>query len=205
MMKDYSEYTDEELIVLLREGNDIKEITEYLLNKYKGLVKSRAASMYIIGGDTEDLIQEGMIGLFNALNDYDYGRDASFYTFAELCVSRQIYSAIEASNRKKHIPLNSYISLYASSGQALDSEEEILLEKLSRMDVDSPEDLVIAKETSDSLTRKFEDVLSEFEKQVLNLHITGLSYVEIAKILNKTEKATDNALQRCKAKIKKLI
>lgn len=204
-MKDYSQYTDEELIVLLREGTDTKDITEYLLNKYKGLVKNRANSMYIIGGETEDLVQEGMIGLFNALNDYDYGRDASFYTFAELCVSRQIYSAIEASNRKKHIPLNTYVSLYESNGHGTDGEEELLLDKLSKMDVDSPEDLVIAKEMSDSLSKKIEETLSPFEKQVLDLHITGLSYIEISKILNKTEKATDNALQRCKAKIKKLI
>lgn len=204
-MKDYEEFSDEELIIFLREGKETKDITEYLLNKYKGLVKKRATSMYIIGGDTEDLIQEGMIGLFNALNDYDYGRDASFHTFAELCVSRQIYSAIEASNRKKHIPLNTYISLYASSGQATDDEEEFLLEKLSNMDVISPEEMVIAKESSEDLTKKMEETLSPFEKSVLDLHVTGLSYVEIAKILNKTEKATDNALQRCKAKIKKLI
>lgn len=204
-MKDFSEYSDEELIVFLREGTDVKEITEYILNKYKGLVKSRAASMFIIGGDTEDLIQEGMIGLFNALNDYDYGRDASFSTFAELCVSRQIYSAIEASNRKKHIPLNTYISLYSSADHNPDSEEEILLDKLSNMGVESPEELLIERESSDNLAKKIEEVLSPFEKKALDLHLTGLAYVEIAKILNKTEKATDNALQRCKAKIRKLI
>jgi len=204
-MKDYSEYSDEELIVLLRDGRDTKDITEYILNKYKGLVKSRAASMYIIGGETQDLIQEGMIGLFNALNDYDYGRDASFHTFAELCISRQIYNALEASNRKKHIPLNTYISLNLSDDQEQSSEENNLIAHVTSVETSSPEDLVIAKEATDNLEKRIEETLSPFEKQVLDLYITGLTYVEIAKILNKTEKATDNALQRCKSKIKKLL
>ena len=112
MDKEYSNYNDEELIVWLRDGEE--SVTEYLMNKYKNLVRSKAKSMYILGADSDDLIQEGMIGLFKALRDYDIGRDASFLTFADLCVSRQMYTAVQASKRQKHIPLNTYVSLYGS-------------------------------------------------------------------------------------------
>ena len=108
----YEQYTDEELILRLREGEE--QITDYIMEKYKNLVKSKAKSMYILGADREDLIQEGMIGLFKAVRDYDTGRDASFSTFADLCVSRQMYTAVQAAGRKKHAPLNTYISLYAT-------------------------------------------------------------------------------------------
>ena len=109
----YQNESDEMLIERLRDGE--RDITDFIMNKYKNLVRSKAKSMYILGADTEDLIQEGMIGLFKAIRDYDAGRDASFYTFAELCISRQMYTAVQASNRKKHMPLNSYISLYATN------------------------------------------------------------------------------------------
>ena len=115
MEKDYSSYSDEELIVCLRDGEE--SITEYLMNKYKNLVRSKARSMYILGADNDDLIQEGMIGLFKAIRDYDTGRDASFFTFADLCVSRQMYTAVQAAGRQKHAPLNTYISLYAGSAE----------------------------------------------------------------------------------------
>ena len=108
----YQNESDEVLIERLRDGE--RDITDFIMNKYKNLVRSKAKSMYILGADTEDLIQEGMIGLFKAIRDYDAGRDASFYTFAELCISRQMYTAVQASNRKKHMPLNSYISLYGT-------------------------------------------------------------------------------------------
>ena len=107
----YSELSDELLIESLRDGDE--DVVEYLMDKYKNLVRSKAKSMFILGADTEDLIQEGMIGLFKAVRDYDLGRDASFYTFADLCISRQMYTAVQSSNRKKHMPLNSYISLYS--------------------------------------------------------------------------------------------
>ena len=109
-MLDYGQVTDEELIVRLRDGE--KQITDYIMDKYKNLVRSKAGSMFILGADRDDLIQEGMIGLFKAIRDYDCGRDASFFTFAELCISRQMYTAVQASRRKKHAPLNTYISLY---------------------------------------------------------------------------------------------
>ena len=116
----YGQSTDEELIHRLREGEEA--VMDYICEKYKPLVRSKAKSMFILGGDNEDLIQEGMLGLFKAVRDYDSGRDASFYTFADLCISRQLYTAVQASRRKKHIPLNNYISLYGDVGER-DSEE----------------------------------------------------------------------------------
>ena len=124
MDKKYEQCSDEELIVRLRDGESA--ITDYIMEKYKNLVRSKAKSMYILGADQEDLIQEGMIGLFKAVRDYDTGRDASFFTFADLCVSRQMYTAIQAAGRQKHAPLNTYISLYASAfeSDSLDKGEE---------------------------------------------------------------------------------
>ena len=118
-MRQYNDFTDEELVIRARDGEE--EITEYLMDKYKNLVRSKASTMFILGADREDLIQEGMIGLFKAVRDYDSGRDASFYTFAELCISRQMYTALQASGRKKHSPLNTYVSIY----QGHDEEEGV--------------------------------------------------------------------------------
>ena len=118
MKKSYEECSDEELILRLRDGEGV--IIDYIMDKYKNLVRSKAKSMYILGADRDDLIQEGMIGLFKAVRDYDAGRDASFFTFADLCVSRQMYTAIQAAGRQKHTPLNTYISLYASADQDAD-------------------------------------------------------------------------------------
>lgn len=204
-MKDYSEFSDDELIVMLRDGEE--EITEYIVNKYRDLVKIKARSMFILGGDREDLIQEGMIGLFKAVRDYDLGRDASFSTFADLCISRQMYTAVQASSRQKHSPLNTYISLYSATSDDVEkkSDEDNLLEALNLLESLSPEDVLIDKENIDSLERKIDEVLSSFEKEVLELRLTGLNYVEIAKILGKDEKSTDNAIQRIKTKIRKII
>ena len=127
---EYEKLSDEQLIDRLRGGEG--EISEYICEKYKNLVRSKAKSMFILGGDTEDLIQEGMIGLFKAVRDYDSGRDASFYTFAELCISRQLYTAVQAAGRKKHLPLNSYVSLYGNEdGEKKGKEQEELLEEIS--------------------------------------------------------------------------
>ena len=127
MVNEYAKYSDEELIVQLRDGDHA--ITDYIMEKYKNLVRSKAQSMYILGADREDLIQEGMIGLFKAIRDYDTGRDASFFTFADLCVSRQMYTAIQAAGRLKNAPLNSYISIYAdySRQEEGESSEEVKL------------------------------------------------------------------------------
>jgi len=203
-VKKYQNETDEMLIERLRDGE--RDITDFIMNKYKNLVRSKAKSMYILGADTEDLIQEGMIGLFKAIRDYDAGRDASFFTFAELCISRQMYTAVQASNRKKHMPLNSYISLYSTAdaeGETKSSGEFINF--LGFETQKNPEQLLIDKENVLSLERKIEEELSTFEKQVLDLYLTGMSYTQIARVLGRDEKSTDNALQRMKSKIRKVI
>lgn len=201
MQEHYEQYSDEELIVHLRDGET--KITDYIMEKYKNLVRSKAKSMYILGADREDLIQEGMIGLFKAIRDYDIGRDASFFTFADLCVSRQMYTAVQAAGRQKHAPLNTYISLYASTEQRGDGEEWELINSLISQVEKSPEDLLIDKENLERLEKIIERELSSFEKQVLDLYLTGMKYTQIAKVLGRDEKSTDNALQRIKGKLRK--
>lgn len=190
----YENISDEELIIRLRDGEE--EITDYIINKYKNLVRNKAKTMFILGADKDDLIQEGMIGLFKAIRDYDSGRDASFYTFADLCVSRQIYTAIQAAGRQKHAPLNSSVSISL--------HEDQLNSKISNNVNDNPEKLIIAEENIRMIEEMIDEELSAFEKQVFELSRTGMSYSEIAKILGKDEKSTDNAMQRIKKKIKKL-
>ena len=200
----YGQCSDEELILRLRDGEE--NITDYIMDKYKNLVKSKAKSMYILGADSDDLIQEGMIGLFKAVRDYDSGRDASFFTFADLCISRQMYTAVQASRRQKHAPLNSYISLYSHVASKKGQEEEAELVNIlaARAEL-SPEEMVIDRENVENLEKTIERELSTFEKEVLDLHLTGMGYVQIAKVLGKDEKSADNALQRIKGKLKKAI
>ena len=167
------------------------------MDKYKNLVRKKAKSMFILGADNDDLIQEGMIGLFKAIRDYDSGRDASFFTFADLCVSRQMYTAVQSSNRKKHEPLNKYISLNASSEEIVeDSSGQEFMNILANSIDQSPEEIIIDRENIKLLSEKIEQELSTFEKQVYDLHLTGMAYTDIAKVLGKDEKSTDNALQR---------
>ncbi len=200
----YGQCSDEELILRLRDGEE--NITDYIMDKYKNLVKSKAKSMYILGADSDDLIQEGMIGLFKAVRDYDSGRDASFFTFADLCISRQMYTAVQASGRQKHAPLNSYISLYGHVASGSEQGEEAqLLNLLSSKAELSPEEMMIDKENVKSLEQTIERELSTFEKQVLDLYLTGMSYVQIAKVLGSDGKSADNALQRIKGKLKRAI
>lgn len=199
MSRDYHQKKDEELIDLLRDGES--EVMEYLMDKYKNLVRSKAGSMYILGADKDDLIQEGMIGLFKAVRDYDLGRDASFYTFADLCISRQMYTAVQSAGRQKHIPLNSYVSLYSEG----DGEADFLISAAQTSEQRNPEALFLDKERVEYLEKCIDEELSDFEKQVLDLYITGMSYSQIAKVLGRDEKATDNALQRLKNKIKKML
>jgi RNA polymerase sporulation-specific sigma factor len=191
----YREMTDEQLIALLR-GQDT-DVMEYILTKYKPLVRKRANAMFLIGGETEDLIQEGMIGLFKAIRDFDETKETSFYTFAELCVTRQLYSAVEASGRKKHAPLNSYVSLYDNAG-----EEGIpLSETLRADDTDNPEEIVIDRETGRQFWEQIRTRLSALEREVLDLYLSGLTYQQIAVALGKSPKAIDNALTRIRGKI----
>ena len=200
-MKDFSDFTDEELIIRYRDGD--KQIVDYLMDKYKHVVRSKAGRMFILGADKDDLIQEGMIGLFKAVRDYDSGRDASFLTFAELCISRQMYTAIQAANRKKHLPLNSYISLYKSQeDEALGGQ---LIGAIQNFSEQNPEEILIDRENVEALQTIIDQELSTFERQVLELSMTGMGYIDIARLLGKDPKSTDNALNRVKTKIRKAI
>lgn len=205
MNEEYQHYSDEELMIRLRDGET--GIMDFIMNKYKNLVRSKAQSMYILGADNDDLIQEGMIGLFKAVRDFDSGRDASFFTFADLCISRQMYTAVQASKRQKHIPLNTYVSLYATTKEGSEPSEGdmTLVNMLTLKSEQSPEEMLIDRENVEQLEKTIEKELSGFEKQVLDLYLTGMRYTQIAKVLGRDEKSTDNALQRIKTKLKKAI
>ncbi len=200
--EDYSQISDEELILRLRGGEN--RVMDYICDKYKDLVRNKARSMFILGGDNEDLIQEGMIGLFKAVRDYDGGRDAGFHTFADLCISRQMYTAVQASQRQKHIPLNTYVSLYGDDAQEENGQRR-LMESLADQAQKSPEERFLDKERVQYLEEKIDSELSSFERQVLDLHLTGMGYTQIARVLGRDEKSTDNALQRLKGKIKRML
>lgn len=200
MKEIYKDLTDEELIARYMDGDSA--VVDILMDKYKYLVRSEASNMFLLGADHEDLLQEGMIGLFKAIRDYDPGRDASFMTFAKLCISRQIFTAIEASNRHKHAPLNSYLSLSETDSEQYKEAKERLFKMTA---IENPETLVIDKEDMSRLEEKLTAELSRLEKQVLDLYYIGMSTREIAAILGRTEKATDNALQRLKAKLRKCL
>lgn len=203
----YDGVSDEELILQLRDGD--QAVTDYIMNKYKNLVRKKARTMFILGGDSDDLIQEGMIGLFKAIRDYDAGRDASFFTFADLCIMRQMYTAVQASGRKKHAPLNSYISIYSDSAEKEGSgdggKEAALVDVIASKEEKNPEEVLIDRENVENIERAIQEELSGFERQVLDLFMTGIGYVEIARILGRDEKSTDNALQRIKSKLKKYL
>lgn len=206
MQRDYAGISDEELILMLRDGDE--QIIDYIMDKYKNLVRSKAGSMYILGADREDLIQEGMIGLYKAVRDYDTGRDASFFTFADLCVSRQMYTAIQAAGRQKHAPLNFYISLYGGNSEgdaAVLKEEGELINSIISQAEKNPEEVLIDKENVELLEKTIEKELSSFEKQVFDLYLTGMKYGQIAKVLGRDDKSTDNALQRIKMKLRKAL
>lgn len=189
-MCEYQQYADEELIQRLRAGES--DIEDYLMEKYKPMVLAKARVMYLIGGDTDDLIQEGMIGLIKAVRDYKKDKNSSFYTFANLCVERQLYKAIEASNRQKNQPLNGYISL------SEESSEEILFDQWE----ESPEAILVDKEKADSRMDRIQKVLSPFENHVLELHLKGYTYIQIAEMMDKAPKSIDNAIQRIRSKVR---
>lgn len=195
-MKKYQKFEDEELIEKLRAGDE--RIMDYILDKYKPLVRKRANTMYLIGGDTDDLIQEGMIGLFKAIRDFEEEKEASFYHFAELCINRQIYTAVEASNRKKHAPLNSYVSLYSGTNE----DGVVLADSLTTSVMENPEQMIIEQENFVQFMEQLKERLSKMERQVVDYYLAGLNYVQIAEQMGKTPKAIDNALQRIKTKIR---
>jgi RNA polymerase sigma factor, sigma-70 family len=200
MIEDYSKYADEMLIQMLRNGQ--KDVEDYIMEKYKGLVRKNARAMFLIGGENDDLIQEGMIGLFKAIRDYNLEQEVLFYSFANLCITRQIYSAVEASNRKKHKPLNSYVSL--DSAMVTKDEYTVpIQEVLHSLTAKNPEEVLINKEEVNVLEAQVGSELSKFERQVLHLYLSGKEYVEIAKELERSAKSVDNALGRIKMKLGK--
>lgn len=195
----YENYTDEQLLDIIIDGDSSP--IEYLINKYKNLVKIRARAYFIIGADKEDIIQEGMIGLYKAIRDYQK-TFASFKTFAKVCIDRQIMTAIKTANRKKHLPLNSYLSLNMLAYQ--EDDETTYIDKLEESKILNPEEIIIDKENVKNLNEKINKNLSDLEKKVLGLYLKGISYSLIAKKLEKDEKSIDNAIQRIRKKIEKI-
>ena len=197
-MTEYKKLTDEELIRRLRMGET--GIIDYLMEKYKNLVRKEANAMYLLGGETDDLIQEGMIGLFKAIRDFDNTKEASFFHFAELCITRQLYKAVEASNRKKHAPLNSYVSFYSENGE----NGYPLAETLTMDGIGNPEQMMIDQENVEQFWKRLRIHLSRMEREVLDQYLAGLHYQQIAEKMGKTPKSIDNALSRIKAKIREM-
>ena len=202
-MSKYDRMTDEQLLCDYKNGN--QEIMDYLMVKYKSMVRKKARAMYLLGGENEDLIQEGMIGLIKAVRDFDVTQKKSFSSFAELCVSRQMYSAIEASNRKKHLPLNSYISLYEDSEQEGEGRSLPLIDTIESSKENDPEVLYFGKEYTEAFAEQLKELLSPLENHVLYLHLMGTDYRTIAELLGKSPKSVDNALQRIKTKAQKIL
>ncbi|MBQ9605064.1 MAG: RNA polymerase sporulation sigma factor SigH [Firmicutes bacterium] len=197
----YKALEDSELIEKIKAGDMLAQ--ESLINRYKKVVRIKARGYYIMGGDTEDIIQEGMIGLYKAIRDFDAEKQVNFYSFAMLCITRQINTAIKSANRQKHIPLNSSLSLDRSVYE--ENDDFTYLETLANSEVTNPENLVISNENKSLLEKKIGDSLSDLEKQVLTLYLRGKSYAEIAGMIGKDEKSIDNALQRIKKKIIKIL
>lgn len=197
-MTSYDDLTDSELLMVVQDGSD--SAIEFLLEKYKNFVRIKARSYFLIGADREDLIQEGMIGLYKAIRDFRHDKQASFRAFAELCITRQMITAIKTATRQKHIPLNSYVSL----NKPMYYEEEgdrTLVDTLCGTEVTDPIDLVISGEEIRSMRSSFGEILSDLEAQVLRLYLDGKSYQEIAQSLGRHVKSIDNALQRVKRKV----
>lgn len=202
----YSGISDGELIRRIREGET--EAADFLMEKYKPLVRSKARSLYMLGAEPEDLIQEGMIGLYKALRDCDLKRENNFAAFASVCVERQLYTAIEASLRQKHAALNQAVSLNSYMTQAADSGRDDSMElhlALSDAGAENPEDRVISEQTVQFLCEEIEKQLSPFEKKVWNLYGQGYDYTRIAQELDCSLKSADNALQRIRRKSRHLL
>lgn len=202
-MSKYDRMTDEQLLCDYKNGN--QEIMDYLMVKYKSMVRKKARAIYLLGGENEDLIQEGMIGLIKAVRDFDVTQKTSFSSFAELCVSRQMYSAIEASNRKKHLPLNSYVSLYEDSEEVGEGRSLPLIDTIESSKENDPEVLYFGKEYTEAFAEQLKELLSPLENHVLYLHLMGTDYRTIAELLGKSPKSVDNALQRIKTKAQKIL
>jgi RNA polymerase sporulation-specific sigma factor len=197
----YTEMTDEEIVDLAQQGDQYA--IEFLVDKYKNFVRAKARSYFLIGADKEDIIQEGMIGLFKAIRDYRLDKLTSFRAFAELCITRQIITAIKTATRQKHIPLNSYVSL---NKPIYDEESDrTLIDILSTNKITNPEDIIISREEFIFIEKKMGEILSSLEWKVLMAYLEGKSYQEIAVELKRHVKSIDNALQRVKRKLEKYL
>lgn len=201
IVTEFKKLTDEEIISLVRQKDDAAQ--EYILEKYKPLVKSKSRVYFLVGADNEDIIQEGMIGLYKAVRDFNFDKHASFRSFAELCINRQLITAIKAATRQKHLPLNNYVSL---NKPAYDEDsQETFMDNLKSTETDNPEAMIIGREAREGIEEHLEKNLSRFESIVLALYLDKKSYAEISKITGKPEKSVDNALQRIKKKLEKYL
>lgn len=198
---DYDIMADEDIVEAVREGDS--EALEYLIYKYKNFVRAKARSYFLIGADREDIVQEGMIGLYKAIRDFRENKLASFKAFAELCITRQIITAIKTATRQKHIPLNSYVSLDKPIYD--EDSDRTLLDVICGSKVTNPEELMINKEEFSGLEDKMGEILSDLERKVLMLYLDGRSYQEIAIDLERHVKSIDNALQRVKRKLERYL
>ncbi len=197
-INEYSKMTDEEIIKEIRKGD--KQALTYLMNKYKEIVNLKVGKYFMVGAEKEDIIQEGLIGLFKAIKTFNAEKNNTFKTFANMCIERQLITAIKSSNRQKHMPLNSYLSLNMS---AYDNEEENGAELMDTFDsktIEDPLETIINKEYYDEIEKSIDKTLSQFEKQVLDRYMKGESYVTIAKRLDSPVKSVDNAIQRIRKK-----
>jgi len=195
-------YSDEQLVDLVKDGDNYA--LDYLMNKYKILVERKAKSYFLIGASKEDIIQEGMIGLFKAVRDYKSDKTASFYSFADLCVTRQMISAVKASTRQKHMPLNTYISLNKPAYEE-ENDKTNLIDRMPSNKIINPEDLLIGRENLSIIEHELTEKLSKLEKKVFGLYVNGKNYVEIAEQLERPVKSIDNALQRIKKKVEIIL
>lgn len=205
-MTEVLEHLSEEEIIKRAQARD-NDAVDFLMQKYKSVVRRKTRTLFMFGSDRDDLIQEGMIGLFKAIRDYEIGKEASFATFAELCISRQLYSAIKSSNRQKNLPLNTYISI-DTLGNVTDEQEKegvVISEQSLAHSGMSPEEILINRENAENAKEKLVQCLSKMEREVLELYLGGLTYQEIALEMHKEPKAIDNALQRIKSKVNKQI
>jgi len=198
---DYDLHSDEELVESVRVGDS--EALEYLINKYRNFVRAKARSYFLIGADREDIVQEGMIGLYKSIRDFRGDKLTSFKAFAELCITRQIITAIKTATRQKHIPLNSYVSLDKPIYD--EDSDRTLLDVIGGSRVQDPEELMINKEEFSGLEDKMGEVLSDLERKVLMLYLDGRSYQEISVDLDRHVKSIDNALQRVKRKLERYL
>ena len=198
---EFKDKLDEEVVMEAKAGNN--KAQEYLISKYENFVKVKAKSYFLIGADKEDIYQEGMIGLYKAIRDFNPEKSTSFKAFAEICVTRQIITAIKTATRQKHIPLNTYVSLNKPMYE--EESERTLLDVLSGLKISDPEELMISKEQMHFIEEKISEVLSGLERQVLTSYLDGKSYQEIAADLERHSKSIDNALQRVKRKLEKCL